>query len=771
VITNENSGFNILVVDDDPDLLRIIERLLKEQNYFVSTAVSGQECLQAIRLDPPDLLLLDVMLPDISGIDICKTIKKDPQLSSIYVILLSGMKTQSEIISEGLETGADGYLIMPLQKKELLARVDAAFKTICAEKMLRESEERYRQISSTISDISYSCVINQNGDYSIDWMAGAAEQITGYSMEEFKAIQCWGKFVVDEDLDSFNQHVIGLTPGSSSTCELRLRHKNGAIIWVASSAKCENEQEHYGHIKLYGALVDISERKLAEEKLQKTLNDLKISQRIAQIGSWEYNLASNTFTGSEEIIRLLGFLPGSVLGFQEISDCIIPEDREQALKGFAHLIQTGETFTNVARMIKKDTGEIRDFLSISELRLDQNGQPTAVFGVNQDITKRIRAEQELIKAKEHAEESDRLKTAFMNNISHEIRTPLNGILGFSQLMADPDLTKDERAHYYSIVKSSSHRLMNTVTDFMDMSLIASGNQEVQKKLFAPGDLLDEIYNRFLPIGKTKNLALSLQIPPATSKLYINSDQELLHNVLSHLVDNAIKFTDQGRVSLGFETKGNEFEFFITDTGVGINKEVQPTIFDKFMQENVSNTRGHEGCGLGLPIAKGIVELLGGRIWFESGKGQGSAFYFTIPVEMAADKIPVNHETGLNTNGKPLILIAEDDLSGSLLLERILRKQGVDILVVNDGQKAVAACRQNPVISLVLMDLKMPVLDGFEATKQIKSFKPSLPIIAITAYALSGDENRALKAGCDDYIAKPFETELLLGKLKKYGITN
>ena len=376
---------------------------------------------------------------------------------------------------------------------------------------------------------------------------------------------------------------------------------------------------------------------------------------------------------------------------------------------------------------------------------------------------------ELVIAKEQAESGDRLKTAFMNNISHEIRTPLNGILGFGQLMADPDLTQDEKEQYLSILKSSSNRLMNTVTDYMDMSLITSGNQDVQKKIFAPGDLLNTIYIRFIHPCKTKNLALLLQIPQTVSELHINSDLELLLKVLSHLVDNAVKFTKQGTVSFGFEVKGPELEFFVKDTGVGINQEVQPTIFDKFMQENVSDTRGHEGSGLGLSIAKGMVELLGGRIWLESIKGKGSAFFFTIPVEMGAADIPVNQEPVLDTTAKPLILIAEDEMSSSILLERILLKEGIDSLVVTDGQQAVDVCHQNPLISLVLMDMKMPVMNGFEATKQIKFLRPTMPIIAITAFALSGDENRALEAGCDDYLAKPFERHLLLDKLKKFGV--
>ena len=376
---------------------------------------------------------------------------------------------------------------------------------------------------------------------------------------------------------------------------------------------------------------------------------------------------------------------------------------------------------------------------------------------------------ELIIAKEQAESGDRLKTAFMNNISHEIRTPLNGILGFSQLLADPDLKLDERAHYFSIVKSSSNRLINTVTDYMDISLIASGNQIVQKKLFAPVDLLNEIYGRFLKQSQTKRLTLSIQPPPLTSNMQINSDYDLLGKVLNHLVENAIKFTKHGTVSFGYQVKGSELEFFVEDTGIGIKKELQAIIFDKFMQENASNTRSHEGSGLGLSIAKGLVELLGGRIWCESVKSEGSAFFFTIPVEVNIHEKPVDQEITVGESIKPLILIAEDEVSSSFLLERILQKYGVEKVVVTNGQQAVDACRNNPMITMVLMDLRMPVLDGFEATKIIKSFKPKLPVIAVTAYAMSGDERRALDAGCDDYIAKPFERELLIRKLKKYGI--
>ena len=377
---------------------------------------------------------------------------------------------------------------------------------------------------------------------------------------------------------------------------------------------------------------------------------------------------------------------------------------------------------------------------------------------------------DLLTAKEQAESGDRLKTAFMNNISHEIRTPLNGILGFSQLMADPELTQDEKEQYYSVVKLNSDRLLNTVTDYMDISLIVSGNQEVRKNQFVVSDLLDEIHDRFRKSPKAKKLDLIIQKPRLAHELLINTDRGLLSKVLCHLLDNAIKFTKQGSVTYGFIVKGGHLEFYVKDTGVGIHRDVQEKIFEKFMQENISDTRGYEGSGLGLSITHGILELLGGHIWLESVQGKGSAFFFTIPVGVLADDKSLDYRNSVQKTLKPLILIADDETSSSQFVQSILNKEGIDSFVVSDGKHAVEACHQNQMISMVLMDLKMPFMDGFEATKRIKSLCPDLIVIAVTAYALSGDEKRALDAGCDDYIAKPFEKEMLLKKLRKYGTT-
>jgi len=260
--------------------------------------------------------------------------------------------------------------------------------------------------------------------------------------------------------------------------------------------------------------------------------------------------------------------------------------------------------------------------------------------INKELEHRVEERTaEYLLAKEKAESGDRLKSAFMHNISHEIRTPLNGILGFGQLILEENISPEERKRYAEILQRSSMRLMNTVTDYMDISLIASGNMEVNKKPFEPVVLLSDIHGRYFKLANSKNLTLTMVPPPFTGRLFVNSDYELLSKVLDHLVENAIKFTRQGGVSFGFVVKGDEVEFMVSDSGIGIDMKDRDLVFEDFSQADALNIRAHEGSGLGLSIAKGIVELVGGRIWFESVKGEGTTLFFTVPIECAMTEDP------------------------------------------------------------------------------------------------------------------------------------
>ena len=403
----------------------------------------------------------------------------------------------------------------------------------------------------------------------------------------------------------------------------------------------------------------------------------------------------------------------------------------------------------------------RDLLLKSQQDLDT---------INKELEKRVQDRtSEYLLAKEKAESSDRLKTAFMHSISHEIRTPLNGILGFGQMMLDYEMTPEEKKMYFDILQRSSDRLLNTITDYMDISLIVTGNLDVNRKWFNPVSLLDGLFANYEHVARVKKLDFSLILPPDNGQGHFFTDQELLSKILGHLLDNAIKFTDQGSVEFGYNTRDEELQFFVRDTGCGIAEDDYDLIFDHFAQAGIEGSIFHEGSGLGLSIAKGLVQMLGGRIWLRSSAAEGSTFFITIPGELSVNEAKTAEPDNFSGLDKPLVLIAEDEESNGIFLTKISEKEGVEVLVVSDGRQAVDACRNNPRIALVLMDMKMPVMNGFESTREIKSFAPDLPVVAVTAYALSGDRKKALDAGCDDYLAKPLTRNHFLECLRKYGI--
>lgn len=376
---------------------------------------------------------------------------------------------------------------------------------------------------------------------------------------------------------------------------------------------------------------------------------------------------------------------------------------------------------------------------------------------------------ELNIAREKAEASERLKTSFINNISHEIRTPLNGILGFGQILTDPSLSEEVKEEYLRILNESSDRLINTVTNFMEISIISSGNQEVNKSEFKPEIVLTDLVGHYKGICERKNLSLSTTLPAGKSESRIYTDKELLFKILRHLLDNAIKFTSQGSVALGLDVRPSEVVFYVRDTGKGISEEGKQTIFKNFMQEDNSYTRGYEGCGLGLSIATGLIELLGGSIWVESEKGKGSTFYFTIPLQQAKQEEGEILVQEIPKDQVRTILVAEDDEINFVYINIILKHSQVHVLHARDGMEALQMCQTNPDICAVLIDLKMPVMDGFEAAGKIKAIRPELPILAVTAYSGGEDKKRALDAGCDEFITKPIKKELLFEKLARHGV--
>lgn len=378
---------------------------------------------------------------------------------------------------------------------------------------------------------------------------------------------------------------------------------------------------------------------------------------------------------------------------------------------------------------------------------------------------------ELILARDKAMSLDKLKTSFIQNISHEIRTPLNGILGFGGLLADPDYSVEERQEFIDMLKASSERLMNTVTDYMDISLIVSNLIQINKKPFDAYLVLENLHYKFQPKCQEKGLELVLRTPDQIESLTINNDQELFTKIFTHLLDNAVKFTKQGQISFGFEPKGDFIEFFIIDSGIGISSEAHERVFEMFMQEDSSTTRGHEGSGLGLSISHGFLKLMGGNIRLESEKNKGTTIILNLPVN--ADQPLIEHPKNghRKPNDNPLVLIAEDDDSNRIFFELVLKQHNAQLLMAENGQEAVELAKANPEIDVILMDLKMPVMDGQTATKLIRQFNPDVPIIAVTAYTMDNEYIRTNQEGFSAFLAKPTGKNELLRSLQKFGLLN
>jgi len=381
----------------------------------------------------------------------------------------------------------------------------------------------------------------------------------------------------------------------------------------------------------------------------------------------------------------------------------------------------------------------------------------------------VQTNQQLIIAKEKAEENDSLKTAFLQNMSHEIRTPMNGILGFSELLKSPHLSGKEQQEFILIIEQSGQRMLNIINDIVNISKIETGQIELYMQETDVNELLRYLHTIFKPESDARGLQLNCLPGLPDHFCLIETDKTKLTQVLSNLIKNAIKFTTAGSINFGYQLKKNVLEFFVSDTGIGIAPEMHEIIFERFRQVDMSLARNFEGAGLGLAISKAFIVKLGGKMWVKSELGKGAKFLFIIPNNLSESRhaeIQMKKKPGgrlENVN----ILIAEDDVNSMLVLRKMLEIEKANLFFARNGQEAVDIAMATPKLQLVLMDLKMPVMDGFEAIKIIKQLKPEIPIIAQSAYVFSNDQDMARKSGCNDYIGKPIKMESLIEMINKY----
>ena len=510
-------------------------------------------------------------------------------------------------------------------------------------------------------------------------------------------------------------------------------------------------------------------------ELKQAIGQSKLIMKGSNIGWWDWDIPSGTESYNDILPKLLEFEHEDIKPqVNWLVSRIHPDDAEQALYFLQdHFEGKTEFFISEHRLQNKN-GQWKWFSDYGKVvERDMDGKPIRMVGSLRDIDERKKWEvdlkrnnEELIFAKEKAQESDKLKSAFLSNMSPEIRTPLNAIMGFSNLLSEDDF-KDKRDEFIDIIQKNGQQLTNIIGDILDISKIETKQVKIFNKQVNIKSLLCDLYDIYNIKDKTFDL-FSPIIPENIDLERINTDPSKLQQIITNLLNNAFKFTEKGYVKFGCTVENDFIKFFVEDTGMGIAQNQLQFVFNRFAQTKRGASPILGGTGLGLSICKGHVELLGGSIWVESKIYKGSIFYFTVPLNTSKKERKISES---KKSIKPIellsgsILVAEDVRVNYLLIEAILQRTNCKLIYVENGLQAVEKC--NGDIDLVLMDIKMPVMDGLEAAKNIRKKYPNLPIIAQTSYALEEDKHKFLEVGFDNYISKPIDEKSLLSIVSRY----
>jgi len=617
-------------------------------------------------------------------------------------------------------------------------------------KILLESENRFKTIFYKNSSV---CLVIEPGTKKILDANEAALQFYGYKYDEITSLRISDINVLSDD--EIEEEFQSTQKSDKKYLIFQHKLKSGVVKYVEvyRTPIIIDKSEYF-----FSIIYDVSERKQAEEMNKM----LRHSMDVYTDGIyWMDN--NNIFVyANEEGGRAFGCTPEELIG-KSLYD-VNPTTTPETLADLWHQLRTNGIFTAETVHRRFDGSEF--YVEIRSVYIHYEGKEYN-NGYARDITKRKLIEKELIKAKEKAEESDRLKSNFLLNMSHEIRTPLNAIVGFTGLMLKSDIAQDKRRLYTEMISISSDKLIEIITDVIEISQVQTNQIRVKYSRFDIISNLNRIFSIFKYRTNNTKVELKLNLKIEYPEFYINSDFEKLNRIIIHLLDNALKFTTKGTVEIVCEIINENLNISVSDTGIGISAEMQKNIFEPFFQVETGTIRNYGGNGLGLSLIKAFTELLNGSVTLESEINLGSTFTVSIPLVIKSE-LESKKETPVKKNSVNTILIAEDEYSNFLYLVNLLENTGINILHASNGQQALDMCRNNNNIDIVLMDIKMPVMDGHSATKLIKSFRPGLTIIAQTAFALES-EMAGFINDFDDYLTKPIKAFQLKQKLNKYMV--
>ena len=662
----------ILAIDDNNDNLISLKAIIHDAfpGAMVLTALNGPTGIALALANDPDVILLDIIMPDIDGFEVCRQLKQDAQVHDIPVVFLTAIKGDRDNRIKALEAGAEAFLAKPIDETELTAQIRAMIKIKAANQLKRDEKVRLKRlVTERTNKLELSQIatlqlleelkaenevrrkteealrasetrlkdaqrLSQIGSFHYDalkdqsWWSDELFRLYGLTPDEKPLTRAEAHaFTHPEDIDTGSE-MIGQSMKINDAVqnEYRIIRADGSIRFHQSISRVimdENNQM----IGIDATIQDITERKLSEEALRKSEKRYRLLVEqsptgiaIHQNGKFVYvNPAGLAIFGVDKEAHIIG---------QPVLSVVHPDSRDEVIKRM-EFVASGNAVPAIEEKLIRFDGStfIAEMIALGTTFNDKPAGQVIVW----DITERKRAEVELIAAKEKAEESDRLKSAFLSNMSHEIRTPLNSIIGFSDLLVDPYYEPEQHAEFACLIKKNGNNLLSIINDIMDFSKIEAGHVHIKKQLFSVNQLILDMHQEWSFKAREKGIELMLDQFGLVEELFIESDETKVRQVLVNCLGNAVKFTEEGFVGMGVKTEGEFIQIHVKDTGIGIPSEFHQQVFERFRQVETGNTRRYGGNGLGLPISKCLVELLGGNMWLESEMGKGSTFYFTLPI--------------------------------------------------------------------------------------------------------------------------------------------
>lgn len=518
-------------------------------------------------------------------------------------------------------------------------------------------------------------------------------------------------------------------------------------------------------------LFNIRKRRLSEQKLTQSEQKFKDMAELLPQTVYESDLRGNLTFVNKQAYTMFGYTEADLKKGINIKQLFVPQENEHITANLAGILE-GKSNNPFFMALRKD-GTTFPF-EVHSSMFYKEGKPAGLRGIGIDITKQKEVEQELINAREKAEQSDKLKSAFLSNMSHEIRTPLNAIIGFSSLLSDAETSEDQRKEYKKYIQTSSEYLLNLISDIIDHSRIEAGQLEIIQTEFNLYEVMKELYLNFKSQQRNKareHIQFVYENLDQTEQIIAVADPVRIKQIIGNLLDNAFKFTDNGSIRFGYTIQnGNHLLLTVKDTGTGISEEDKRLVFKRFYKLCSDNDKLYGGSGLGLSICKNLVSLMKGNIWLESKKGEGSTFFVNLPIQIKRYKQALvnsqydSYPSVFNWDDKA-ILIAEDELSNFELVKAFLKNTGCEIIHAKNGKESIDLLQKNHV-DLILMDIQMPVMNGYDAIRLIRKQWPAIPIIAQTAYAMAGEKEEILKSGSNAYLSKPIDKIVLLETIRQ-----